>query len=434
MQALKVEGHEVLVCTFGSKDQPELLDTTVGGIRVVAPRFDDETRKTAFDGPRMFNTFSWQASRARLLAQKCGPIIDEFKPDILESQEFNALGFFLAAQRKYPFVVRCYGPMAHLMRGAFTGTYPIADTELVDAMELAPLAMADGVIAICHDIAERLSKLANRPLSDWDVIRGPFVVSDSQVLQQRPEHPTILFWGRVDKLKGADLLMDAFIELSGRHPTLQLTIAGPETVEEGETKPYADTMRAKLNELGLSDRVRFLGYTPREQLRGYAATSTVCVFPSRYETCCYAALEAIDYGGVVVAAKAGGLPDYHEHGTSAWLVERDDVASLTQGIEKVLTEPALRQHLLDNARGYIKKACDPQSIARASVESYHKAIARFQQRQDTERAFSVFAEHFMQALDDEPLWAQYHPQSTPPPPQQPSVKHAIKRLLRIENR
>lgn len=445
VQGLKEQGHEVLVCTVGKSDGPELLDTTVGGVRVVAPRFDDDARKTSFDGPATLNVLSWQISRARLIAERCGKAIEEFAPDVIESQEFNGLGFFIAAKREFPFVIRCHGPMAHLMRAGFTGTYPIADTELVEAMELAPLALADGLIAMCNDIADRLAKLTGRSVKDWDFIRAPFRLSidDTAVsgTEEATAPPTLFFFGRVDKLKGADLLVDAYIELRKKFADLQLIVAGPETVEEGDTESYASKLRDRLQVAGLMDQVKFLGYLRREEIQQLVPRTTVCVFPSRYETCCYACLEAIDYGGVAVAAKAGGLADYHEHGKSAWLVEADDLNSLTQGLDTVLSDSALRQELRAHAREYIKRICDPQTIAQQSIATYEKAIAHFQQRKAAEsdsggsgeRAFKLFAQHLMLSLNDKPIWAQYPSQSTSTQPPT-TVSNVIKKAARATKR
>lgn len=439
-KALKQIGHDVIVCTIGGKDQVPLLETTVCGIPVYSARFDDDARKTAFDGPPTFNVFSWQMSRARLAATAFKDILQEFQPDIIESQEFNGLSYFLAAQRQFPLLIRCYGPMGHLMRGGFTGTYPVADIELVDAMELAPIALADGVIAICNDIAGRLSQLSGRALSDWEIIRSPFQLPKPRTeYGADPDAPSIFFWGRVDRLKGADLVLQAFINLAKKYPKLRLNVAGKETVEEGDTEPFAERMRTKLRELGLIDQAKFHGFLPQEQIERLAAQSTICVFPSRYETCCYAALEAIAYGGVVVAAKAGGLPDYHSHGTSAWLVETDNADALTDGIDRVLGDPGMRAHLLANAKQFITEACDPTTIAKRSVESYETAIARYkgnQQQQASsgssgERAFALFANHLLKALDDQPIWAQYPSAPDTAQPSNVSVKQALKLLLRI---
>lgn len=445
VQGLKELGHEVLVCTVGKSDGPELLDTTVGGVRVVAPRFDDDARRTSFDGPATLNVFSWQISRARLLAERCAKAIAEFAPDVIESQEFNGLGFFIAAERKFPFVIRCHGPMAHLMRGGFTGSYPTADTELVEAMELAPLALADGLIAMCHDIADRLARLTGRSANDWDFIRAPFKLSKHDTVtsgtENTTEPPALFFFGRVDKLKGADLLVDAYIELRKKFADLQLIVAGPETVEEGEAESYASKLRSRLQAAGLMDQVQFLGFLRREEIEKFVPRATVCVFPSRYETCCYACLEAIDYGGVAVAAKAGGLADYHEHGKSAWLVEPDNLESLIQGLDAVLSDSALRQNLHAHAREYIRRICDPQAIAQQSIATYEKAIAQFQQRKaaesesggSAERAFKLFAQHLMLSLNDKPIWAQY-----PSPPasaqQNTTMSSVIKNAARATKR
>ena len=61
------------------------------------------------------------------------------------------------------------------------------------------------------------------------------------------------------------------------------------------------------NEYDLSEKVHFIGYINRNDLKYYYNSSDICVLPSYYESFGITALEAALHGIIVVASKKGGL-------------------------------------------------------------------------------------------------------------------------------
>ncbi|HEY9867676.1 MAG TPA: glycosyltransferase, partial [Candidatus Obscuribacterales bacterium] len=149
-RGLKACGHELLVLTFTDGESRE---ETVDGIRVWRQKFDFQH----------YRSMQLPLASAHCLAQALDlytateSLVGDFHPDVIESQEFNGLGLFWALERKYPFVVRCYGPLSHLLKGSLVGSFPPVDAELVNIMEIAPIGEADGLITICQDMAARMS-------------------------------------------------------------------------------------------------------------------------------------------------------------------------------------------------------------------------------------------------------------------------------------
>ncbi len=413
-RALRRLGHELLVMTFCNEADPEDTEREVqiDGIRVLRKR-RDKSKYAAFSGSPVFTIFSWQAGRARELFVKCADALSEFKPDVLECQEFNGLGFFFGAQHKCPLVVRCYGPASMFMRSGDIGKFSLVDVELTEAMELATLNAADGLIAVSHDIAERLSGLSERPLADFRVIRLPLTVPEA--LQAKcnrrsaDDFPVLFFWGRVERQKGADLLIDALPEVVAKYPRARLWIGGSESVEHGEPVPYAVTMRSKLDELGLSDRVSFLGFLERKEIRERVSEADICLFPSHYETGCYTALEALCDSGCVLAGRVGGLAEYQSHGESAWLVEPADGHALAEGIVRLSDDQALRTRLSQSGREHVAAVCNPEKIAIESLKAYEEAIEHFASRQaKADLPFKTLTEHIGLALEDKTAGDTYH--------------------------
>lgn len=104
--------------------------------------------------------------------------------------------------------------------------------------------------------------------------------------------------------------------------------------------PEQATHEARVAELGLGDRVRFLGL--RHDVPELLAQAQVFVLASRQEGFPLSVLEAMRAGLPVVASDVGGTREAVEHGESGFLVPRADRAGLARALSELLSDPALR--------------------------------------------------------------------------------------------
>lgn len=407
-KGLQGAGHDVLVMTFCNPANPEDTENEVdvAGIRVLRKK-QKLNQYGTFMGLSRMQVFAWQAARARNLYEASAEDLKQFDPDVIECQEFNGLGFFFAAEQSVPLVVRCYGPMTLIARSGDIGDIPFADCELIEAMESSTVAAADGVVSICHDIASWWSERTGRSLADFEIIRAPMTVSDAILqseLKKEEQFPTLFFWGRVEKQKGADLLIECLPRVVAEFPSARLIIGGEETKGYNQTVPYAQTMRSRVKELGLERSVEFLGFLERKRIVALARSAHICVFPSRYETACYSAIEAMSYGSCVVATRVGGLPEYVVHGETGWLVEPDNANALADGIIHIAKSEKLRESIAFRGPYHVREFCSKEVAARQSTAAYQKAIESFRAGTSRKRAmaFRLLAEHFGRGLADLP--------------------------------
>ncbi|MFI5054141.1 MAG: glycosyltransferase, partial [Acidimicrobiia bacterium] len=164
-----------------------------------------------------------------------------------------------------------------------------------------------------------------------------------------PPGPTALFVGRIQPLKGADLVVRALAELETRHANL--VIVGGPSGPDGESELTA--LHALVAELGLEARVRFVPPQPHEHLADYYRAADVCVVPSRTESFGLVALEAAACGTPVVAANVGGLRFLVDHGTTGYLVDERDPADYAAVIDRVLANgDAMRGHAAARSTHY----------------------------------------------------------------------------------
>ena len=151
--------------------------------------------------------------------------------------------------------------------------------------------------------------------------------------------PALLFAGRIQPLKGADLAVQALAEL--RDPEAVLLVVG------GPSGPDGDLELARLHELtaklGLVGRVRFVPPQSHAELARYYRAVDVCLVPSHSESFGLVALEAAACGTPVVAAAVGGLQSLVDDGVTGFLVDSRDPMDYAAPIERLLARPELAQ-------------------------------------------------------------------------------------------
>jgi glycosyltransferase involved in cell wall biosynthesis len=155
--------------------------------------------------------------------------------------------------------------------------------------------------------------------------------------------PYVLFLGGITPLKNIGNLLRAFALLAQGHD-VDLVLAGFKRWSfEGELAPIA--------ELGLQDRVKYVGYVPDEELAALYSAAECLALPSWYEGFGIPIVEAMACGCPVVTS-SGRHAAPEVAGGAAVLVDPADPSAIAHGIARVLDDPALRADLV--AKGLIR--------------------------------------------------------------------------------
>jgi len=150
----------------------------------------------------------------------------------------------------------------------------------------------------------------------------------------------VLAVGRLHPVKGFDLLIEAFAKLSPRFPQWRLVIVG-----DGNEK-FA--LRRLCEELQLSDNVEFLG--PIEDVETQFSRAGLVVVPSRSEAFGNVILESMATGAAVVSTECSGPLSIIEHDVNGRLVPVGDLGVLEETMAELMSQPALRTRLGNEAR------------------------------------------------------------------------------------
>ena len=148
-----------------------------------------------------------------------------------------------------------------------------------------------------------------------------------------PDDVIVGYAGRMVPVKDLRTLIRAFAEARVAVPTLRLMLAG-----DGPERPGVEALVA---ELGLGDRVHFIGWT--DDLGHLYATLDMFVLSSLNEGTPVAGIEAMAAARPVVATRVGGVPDVVEHERSGLLVPPRDPSALADAIVRLARDPQLRR-------------------------------------------------------------------------------------------
>lgn len=174
--------------------------------------------------------------------------------------------------------------------------------------------------------------------------------------------PLLLALARLHVKKGLDVLLKSLIDV----PEAYLWIAG--------SGPLEQELKAQMKELGLENRVRFLGWrTDRENL---LATCDVCVFPSRYEPFGAVVIEAWGTEKPLIAAKSQGPKAYVTHEQDGLLVEIDDVKGLSEAINRVITDKVLADQMVKNGLKSYQEGFTREVFKKNVLKLYEKILEK----------------------------------------------------------
>ncbi len=179
------------------------------------------------------------------------------------------------------------------------------------------------------------------------------------------ESPAILMVGNLLAGKGHELVLKAIGKLTNLFPRLQCCIIG----EGADRERFARLAR----DLGVSDRVHFLGRRNRSDVAKAMRDCTVFVLPSRYEGLGCVYLEAMASGKPVIACRGQGIDEIIQHGSNGWLIPVDGVEELRQGLQVLLGDAGLRLQIGNAARRTILNRLTMLHQARRLLRIYEEA-------------------------------------------------------------
>jgi glycosyltransferase involved in cell wall biosynthesis len=226
----------------------------------------------------------------------------------------------------------------------------------------------DRYLAVSHGIANELVDRLSWPREKIDVVYNAVDLARAAVeappalreeLGGGEGRPLVLTPARLDAQKGHRVLFEAIPQV----PDAVFLLAG-----EG---PEREPLEALAAQLGIADRVRFLGR--REDVPQLLAACDVFALPSLYEGSSLAVLEAMAAGIPIVSSAIGGTDELIEDGRSGLLVAPGDAGALAAALQRVIGDPALRESLAARARERVQDGLTREQMA-ARVSGVYREL------------------------------------------------------------
>lgn len=305
-------------------------------------------------------------------------VVAEFRPDCVH---LHTIGEFspavLAATRHLPRIVTVHGPEPwtggllkwNLASAADGGALSVPDRLLWLYLRLAQrtaflrlIRGVDRVIAPSRYFAE-----AVRP----DVDRVPVYVLPNGIEKLAdPLEVTggrrIVYVGRLERVKGVHVLLEAHRALRSRVPGASLTVVG-----DGRERTALEASGRDLVEAG---DLRFTGWLSPSEVRAQLAAADVVVLPSLWpENFPTVALEALQLGRPLVGSRVGGIPELIGPDNGA-LVEPGDAAALSAQLERLLGDRDLLA-AMGRASARRSAAFGVEAFLDAILEHYKETVS-----------------------------------------------------------
>jgi glycosyltransferase involved in cell wall biosynthesis len=195
-----------------------------------------------------------------------------------------------------------------------------------------------------------------------------FILEPAPEEERESEPGRILFFGRMEQYKGADVLIDAFERLNARGRDYSLVLAGP--------GPAVDAERARRTR-GVTLVNRFIA--PHEAIAEFQRASLVAL-PYLEATQSGVAAAAIGNGRAMVSSAVGGLVDVIRDGDNGLLVPPADPEKLADAIDRILQDPALLEKITAGSRRS-REELSWMRVARTLSETYSAVLHRGTDRQ-----------------------------------------------------
>jgi D-inositol-3-phosphate glycosyltransferase len=207
------------------------------------------------------------------------------------------------------------------------------------------VASADRIVAFSPHERDAMQRLYGANPSNIDLVPCGVDLETFRPLDQEQARKrlglngdkVLLYVGRLESLKGLDLLVNTAAQMETCHGLRVLVVGG----DNGKDQEV-DRLRRLTQELNVEDKFDFVGRVDQEELPVYYSAADVCVVPSFYESFGLAALESMACGTPVVASRVGGLSTVIQHGRTGYLKSWRCPEAFAHSLEMIISSKSLQ--------------------------------------------------------------------------------------------
>jgi glycosyltransferase involved in cell wall biosynthesis len=227
-----------------------------------------------------------------------------------------------------------------------------------DRLAISVLRRADWVRTTSAWLARKVRRAGYTGPIDRTIAYSNFQLFLGSPLKSLPERPLAVFVGVLDRVKGVDTLLEAWVQIVAQISAAQLRVVG-----DG---PQSPMLKRRAKQLGIDASVTFTGAVPRATVRSFIDDACLLVLPSYSEGFGRIIIEAMARGRPVVASKVGAIPELVEHGTTGVLVPPGNSNELARAITALISDRVTLTRMSQAARA-VALSHDPAERFEASL-------------------------------------------------------------------
>ncbi len=179
-------------------------------------------------------------------------------------------------------------------------------------------------------------------------------------------HPIVAAIGNINPAKGYEYFVEMADRIHRQFPSAVFVVAGARLDSQ---RKYADSIDHLIQQYGLSDAFRFLGYW--QDIRIVLAACDVFVLSSVREGNPTVVLEAMSMRRPIVATEVGGVREEIDDGSSGIVVPPRDGDRLAEGVRRILTmTPEQRCRMVEAARSQVQRVNDIDRVTEAYLRLF----------------------------------------------------------------
>lgn len=194
----------------------------------------------------------------------------------------------------------------------------------------------------------------------------------------------ILFAGRMEKNKGAEVLVKAINSIKKKSPAtfknLKVYMFSGDPRKKFKKEKTENQLRSKIQGLikkhGLSETIELRQGIDQEKLHFYYCAADLVAVPSYYESFCLVAVEAMASGAPVVASDVGGMKWTIEDGITGFKAEPGNHKDFANKMIRILKDNDLQKRLSENASIHAENNFSWSGIADKTISIYKELIKK----------------------------------------------------------
>lgn len=345
-------------------------------------RVSDHLRHIRFkaeEGEEYARLGYWAALAYQYYKVVCRQIEQEGAPDLIEVQEYNAIGYYVL-QYKYlgdtrlqqtKIVVHMHTPTFELSRVNRTPEYRFPEY-WIGQMEQYCIKAADGLVTQSEFLKSKLSPYADCPIQ---VIPLPYQFSYAENLTYQCGD-YLLYAGRIEWRKGIVQLIAQMDRLWQEGCTTKLVALGGDTYFAPRACMLREMVKKKYAHRVEQGLLSFVDSVPPKELNRMMVQARAVVIPSIYENYPYTSIIAMSLGMPMLVSKQGGQAEQVlENGVNGFIFDWDDPDDCVNKIRALLAlnKDELRQ-MGARAKERIQSVCSMEENAKMRTAFYNSVL------------------------------------------------------------